>query len=206
MQSDLVQHRRPHVINDNLACPYTLSSTVLRTRRLISHAASSNSQYRIAHDPVLPPALAIHRFVAASSAELSGAAPYLFHAYQHPSHERDQAASPAAVAHLPRNDGHSQASADAAEHKRNDASCREACGQRSDALVLSRKIQHIDRVTGRISGDGIAAGFAGCEMVFGDRECLLHLQWRFNQGSGQPSSEMPVNVTVKEPNAWPLRQ
>jgi hypothetical protein len=164
------------------------------------------------------------RLAEASSAELRGAAPYLFHRNtcqqnhpQEPEIQTDATATQPSrfVAlfrktrekiHLPSNSSHTEDSAEAAEHKRNDALCREASGQRRDALVLALEVEDVDRVTGGIASGRDAACLADVEVVLRDREVLLHFERRLDHGRCQTGGEMPVDVAVEEPNTFVLKE
>lgn len=80
----------------------------------------------------------------------------------------------------PRNDAHSQESAEAAEYQSNDSSGGEAAWQWRRALVLALEIHEIDGVASRITLGGSATVAAGLEMIFGDDQRTLQLERSFD--------------------------
>ena len=140
------------------------------------------SSYLISYS-VLPLFFATKRLAEANSVELKGAAPYLRGSRQYPlvvTHMKRRTAG-----RLPSNERHTHEGADAAEHKRNNASSREAGWQGCDLLVLTLQIQHVNGVACSVAGDWDATGTTDFEVVLRDGQGSLQLKRSFDQSCGQ---------------------
>lgn len=73
----------------------------------------------------------------------------------------------------PRDDAHSQESAEAAEHQSNNASGGEATWQRCWAFVLALEVHEVDGVARRVALSGCATVTAGLVVVVGDPQRTL---------------------------------
>lgn len=76
---------------------------------------------------------------------------------------------------LPRDDAHSQESAEAAEHESNNSSGGEATWQWCGTLVLALEIHEVDGVACRVALGRSATVTAGLVVIFRDRQCTLQL-------------------------------
>jgi hypothetical protein len=97
---------------------------------------------------------------------------------------------------LPRDDAHSQESAETAEHQSNDSSGGEAAWEWCRALVLALEIHEVDGITCRVALCGCSTVAAGLVVIVGDLQRTLQLKRSFNKSDSEAGCEMPVKVAV----------
>ena len=103
---------------------------------------------------------------------------------------------------LPSNNSKSEECAHAAEYQSDNSSRCESSRQWLRGQILSGQIQVTDGITGSVANSRGIHGLAVVKMVLRNCEVrLLDSKWCFDHGCYQAGVDMPLNVTVEQPNS-----